>query len=381
METPPAPAAVELRRREVLRQASVALAGRIVALWEVSPSAEVLPVLTSAATARPTDTRLDLESTLHRWSAPIIQGSRWVGCRLDDGDGAGQWCVAPVRQQPPAPPPDGVERRSRERMTLELAGLCVGLLDHPAPVNRPRRAEPDALLELARQPSVIAHEVANPLTAALAALDLTRELVRDADSVDPAFRATLLDELAGVGDGMDQAIQFLRSIQDRARGTLARSERFDAAQVVRSCVALERPLARRRGVALQGLVTLSNVFLQGDPNALYQVLTNLIRNAVAASLETRQPVVVTLEQAGDAMLRLAVEDRGVGIAAEHLERIFEPGFTTREFGSGSGTGLTVVSQITREMFGGGVEVRSTVGQGATFTVNLPIPPQRTPRRR
>src|SRR5207302_1630682 len=314
VETPTTPAALELRRREVLRQASVALAGRTVALWEVSPSAQVVPVLVSATAARPADTRLDLDSTLHRWSAPIIQGSRWVGCRLDNGDGAGPWCVAPVRQQPPAPPPNGVERRSRERMTLELAGLCLGLLDHPVPTNRPRRAEPDALLELARQPAVIAHEVANPLTAALAAPDLTR------------------------------------------------------------------PLARQRGVALQGLVTVSNVFLQGDPNALYQVVTNLIRNAVGASLETRQPVVVTLEQAGE-LLRLAVEDRGVGIPAEHLERIFEPGFTTREFGSGSGTGLTVVSQITRDMFGGGVEVRSTVGRGATFTVNLPIPPQRTPRRR
>src|SRR5205814_5189653 len=75
---------MDLRRREVLRQASVALAGRTVALWEVSPSAEVVPVLASAAAPRPGDTRLDLESTLHRWSAPIIQGSRWVGCRLDD---------------------------------------------------------------------------------------------------------------------------------------------------------------------------------------------------------------------------------------------------------------------------------------------------------
>src|SRR4029077_20959600 len=172
VETPPSPAAQTwcLRRREVLRQASVALAGRVVALWEVSPRAEVVPVLVGAASARPGATRLDLDSTLHRWSAPIIQGSRWVGCRLDNGDGAGPWCVAPVRQQPPAPPPGGVERRSRERMTLELAGLCLGLLDHPVPTNRPRRAEPDALLELARQPSVIAHEVANPLTAALAAL-------------------------------------------------------------------------------------------------------------------------------------------------------------------------------------------------------------------
>src|ERR1041385_7715687 len=106
---------------------------------------------------------------------------------------------------------------------------------------------------------------------------------------------------------MDQAIQFLRSIQDRARGTLARSERFDAAQVVRSCVALERPLARQRGVALQGLVSVSNVFLQGDPNALYQVLTNLIRNAVAASQERKTPVVVSLGQM-DQTFRLTVAD-------------------------------------------------------------------------
>src|SRR5437016_1354875 len=103
-----------------------------------------MPVLSSATTPQHSDTRLDVDGTLHYWGAPIIQGSRWVGCRLDD---AGPWCVAPVRQQPPAPPPDGIERRSRERMTLELAGLCVGLLDHPVPANRPRRAEPDALLE------------------------------------------------------------------------------------------------------------------------------------------------------------------------------------------------------------------------------------------
>jgi signal transduction histidine kinase len=231
-----------------------------------------------------------------------------------------------------------------------------------------------------RQPSVIAHEVANPLTAALASLDLALELVRDTASLEPAFRGQLLEELAGVGEGMEQAIAFLRSIQDRARGGLARWERFDAAQVVRSCVSLERPLARKRGIALQGVAVPTGVFLQGDPNALYQVLTNLIRNAVAASQESHTPVLVTLAQEGGT-LRLSVQDTGVGIAAEHLERLFEPGFTTREFGTGSGTGLTVVRQITQEMFGGKVEVESALRRGTTFTLSLPIPPQRTPRER
>jgi signal transduction histidine kinase len=367
-------------RREVLREASVALQGRVVTLWEVSSRAEVIPIMTSAETSRSQDSRLDLDSTLHRWGSPIIQGSRWVGCRLDD---TGPWCVAPVRKQPAAPPPDGVERRSRERITLELAGLCLGLVDQPPAVSRPRLPEPDALAELVRQPSVIAHEVANPLTAALASLDLSLDLIRTTESLAPAFRAELLQELAGVGEGMDQAIQFLRSIQDRARGGLARSERFDAAQVVRSCVALERPLASKRSVALQGVINVSDVFLRGDPNALYQVLTNLIRNAVSASLQSQQgnsPVLVTLGQVGEA-LRLAVQDHGVGIAGEHLERIFEPGFTTKAFGSGSGTGLTVVRQITQDMFGGAVKVDSAVGRGSTFEITLPIPVQRTPRER
>ena len=381
METLTAVDSVQARRSEVLRQASVALQGRPVTLWEVSPRAEVAPVLTSGTQATPEDTALDVDRTLHHWGAPIIEGSRWVGCRLDGGDSNGaKWCVAPVRKQPAAPPPDGVERRSRERITLELAGLCLGLVDQPSPVTRPRLTEPDALAELIRQPSVIAHEVANPLTAALASLDLSVELVRAADSLEATFRGELLEELAGVGEGMEQAIEFLRSIQDRARGGLARSERFDAAQVARSCVALERPLARKRGIALQGIITVSGVFLQGDPNALYQVLTNLIRNAVSASQERKTPVVVTLGQTGEA-LRLAVRDSGVGIAPELLERIFEPGFTTRAFGSGSGTGLTVVRQITEEMFGGAVEVDSAVRRGTTFTVNLPIPRQRTPRAR
>ncbi len=377
METRTVPDPSPERRREVLRQASVALQGRVVTLWEVSSRAEVIPVQTSATTPEYRDTRLDLDSTLHRWSAPIIQGSRWVGCRLDEG---GPWCVAPVRKQPPAPPPDSVERRSRERIILELAGLCMGLVDQAPTTSRPRSPEPDALAELVRQPSVIAHEVANPLTAALASLDLSLDMVRTAASLDPAFRAELLEELAGVGEGMEQAIQFLRSMQDRARGGLARSERFDAAQVVRSCVALERPLARKRGIALQGVIAVSGVFLHGDPNALYQVLTNLIRNAVAASRERNTPVLVTLKQVGET-LRLAVQDEGVGIAAEHLERIFEPGFTTQEFGSGSGTGLTVVRQITQEMFGGAVRVDSALRRGATFELSLPIPPQRTVRER
>lgn len=363
-------------RREVLREASIALRGRTITLWQVSSGGSVLPIMTSPPEAHADETTLDVDATLHRWGAPVIEGSRWVGCRTDSN---GSWCVAPVRARPPAPPPGGVERRRSERMTLELTGLCLGLLDHrTSDTTRPRLSEPDALLEWLRQPSVIAHEVANPLTAALANLELSEKRIRQAPAIDPTLREEILEDLRGVGEGMDQAIEFLRSIQDRSRGVLARSERFDALQVVRSCLILERPLARRKGIALMGLIAGSPIYLYGDPNALYRLLTNLIRNAVVASEQRKTPVAVALEQVGGA-IRLTVEDHGVGIAAEHLDRIFEQGFTTRGFGVGSGTGLTVVRQTAEGMFGGRVEVSSELGRGTTLTVVLPIPPQRETR--
>src|SRR2546422_5456133 len=74
-------------RREVLREASVALQGRPVTLWEVSSRAEVVPVLTSAGSAHGADTRLDLDSTLHRWGAPIIQGRDRKSTRLNSSHG------------------------------------------------------------------------------------------------------------------------------------------------------------------------------------------------------------------------------------------------------------------------------------------------------
>jgi two-component system, NtrC family, sensor kinase len=362
----------ESRRREVLRQASVALERRLVILWEIAPSLEAVPILTSVPDPAHHETKLDLDATLRGWRVTIVPGSRWVGCCWDEG---GRWCVAPVRAEPAAPPPRGVERRSRERMVLELTGLCTGVIDRSPIPTHSRLPEAEALLELARRPSVIAHEVASPLTAALASAELCRDLLGDEQGSDQRLRPLVLEELENVTEGMERAVRYLRAIQDRARGAPARLERFDAAEVVRSCVTLERPLARKRGVVLQEEIATSPVFLQGDPNALYRILVNLIRNAVAASHGGNLPVWIRLERDGD-MLHLVVRDQGTGVPPEHLERIFEPGFTTKPVGEGWGIGLCVVRDLAQEVFRGDVSVASTLGRGTVLTVALPVPPQR-----
>ena len=198
-------------RREILRQASVALGGRPVTVWEVSARAELEPQASSDPAPTHHTSKLDVDATLRRWNIAIVQGSRWVGCL---GAAEGQWVVAPVRIRPPAPPPDGRERRSRERLTLELAGLCLGLLDRREPASGPTTtARPDAFQDATALPGIIAHELANPLTAARAGLQIAMESLGRWTEVAAGRRLELLDELGQVIEDIDRSVSFLRAIK------------------------------------------------------------------------------------------------------------------------------------------------------------------------
>jgi signal transduction histidine kinase len=360
---------------EILRQASVALDGRPVTLWEVTDGPTMIPRGTSDPNPRHHFTSIDVDDTLKRWRVPIRSGSRYVGCRLSHD---GPWIIAPVRMRPASGPPDGKERRSSTRLTLELAGLCLGLSDRreTADVGRPPAISVDPLRDLLTLPSVIAHEAKNPLSAAQAGLQLTMESLGRMEDLPVARRLELLEELGEVLEALSRTFDFLQAVQDRARGAIGGRERFDAVRVARSLVALEGRVLRQHGIDLELATALDTVHLSGDPNLLYELLINLVRNAAEAS--GSRPgggaITIRLDREGEA-LRLSVTDRGVGIPAYLVDRVFEAGFTTKAPGEG-GAGLTVVRKVAQEVFGGTVAVKSTEGVGTTFTVSLPIPPQR-----
>ncbi len=122
-------------REELLRRASQALQGRLVGLWEATGSS-VVPVAVSLGRALPSTAAAEINGAIRSWSVGVRPGSRWLAARLD----MGRWCIAAVRTDVPAPPPHGVERRKKERVALELAGLAMGLIEQRAATESARDA-------------------------------------------------------------------------------------------------------------------------------------------------------------------------------------------------------------------------------------------------
>ena len=115
---------IEFWREEVLRRASQALQGRLVGLWQATDSSVAL-IAVGLGLTLPATAAAEINRAIRGWGLPVPNGSRWLAARLD----MGRWCIAPVRADIPAPPPHGIERRRKERMALELAGLCLGLIE------------------------------------------------------------------------------------------------------------------------------------------------------------------------------------------------------------------------------------------------------------
>ena len=113
--------------------------------------------------------------------------------------------------------------------------------------------------------------------------------------------------------------------------------------------------------------------MEADPDRLTQVLRNLLDNAVKYSPQGGLTVVRGEVQAGEAVISVA--DQGIGIAPEHLNRLFEKYFRVKAGQSrgvaGSGLGLPIARAIV-EAHGGRIWAESRVGQGSTFTFTLPL---------
>lgn len=108
-----------------------------------------------------------------------------------------------------------------------------------------------------------------------------------------------------------------------------------------------------------------------NPQQINQVFLNMLVNASHAIEEPPGKIILRTKQLDDGRVAIEIEDNGKGIPEDVQKRIFDPFFTTKEIGKGTGLGLSISYRIIRE-HGGEIELKSKPGEGATFTIILPI---------
>jgi signal transduction histidine kinase len=207
----------------------------------------------------------------------------------------------------------------------------------------------------------VAHELNNPLTPVLG----LSELLLRSNSLDEQVRHDLNIVTTEARRARDIVINLL----DFAHQIRSNREWTDLNQGVHDTLALFRSQleANRIRVEEQYAPDLPPVLL--DTGRLRQVWLNLFTNA-SQSMPNGGKLTVRTEQAGD-RIAVRIVDTGIGIPTEAQLRIFEPFYTTRPVGQGTGLGLSVSLGIVQE-HGGSIDVASQEGKGSTFTVWLPV---------
>jgi len=230
----------------------------------------------------------------------------------------------------------------------------------------------EKLLGIGQLVAGIAHQIANPLDGLQNCLRRVGEQVKD----DPQ----LAEYVQLMAEAMERIERTAKRVQAFARPHGITMQDTDVNAAVEATVKILAGACDKRVRIAKELGFVPPV--QGDAYTLQEVLFNLCTNAVAAMPHGGTLTIRTLDlgiRDEDQMGSVAVEvsDTGVGIPRAHLDRVFEPFFTTRADNGGTGLGLSLCRMLISEM-GGRIEVRSVLGQGTTFRVVLNPAERRAP---
>ncbi len=280
----------------------------------------------------------------------------------------------------------GNSQREEEEFTLDGSGPDRTLSFSVVPVNRDdephgnlilvsditerrkrearlRRAE--SLASLTTLAAGVAHEIKNPLGSIGIHIQLIQKALKQNQCLDEETAGRYLEIITEEIERLNGiVVDFLFAVRpmdtsmkrSTVNGVVEELIEFIKYELEENQVKLDTKLQRN----------LPKVDL--DEKYMKQALINIIKNGVAAMNQGGTLTIVTREDHG--FVHIDISDSGIGMSEEQLSKIFEPYYTTKEFGSG--LGLTVVYKVIRE-HNGEVSVHSRENQGTTFTISLPIP--------
>jgi C4-dicarboxylate-specific signal transduction histidine kinase len=246
-----------------------------------------------------------------------------------------------------------LERQALERQHRELERMQESLI----------RAE--KLASVGRLAAGVAHEIGNPLAAVVGYLSLARS-----GGLDPEAQRDVLErsvvQLNRINDTIKKLLTYARP-----EGGGGANEPISTSSVLADSLLLLKAHPGLRGVEINNQLQLDpRPDAEGRTSALGQVLVNLLINAGQAMKDQSAPAITIERTLRDRRVELSITDNGPGVPEDRLEEIFDPFYTTKPPGEGTGLGLAV-SRSLMESMGGRLEIEAGRSTGACFRVELP----------
>jgi two-component system NtrC family sensor kinase len=224
----------------------------------------------------------------------------------------------------------------------------------------------EKLSSLGRLAASVAHEINNPLSGILTYSKLMIRTLEEPPITD-SVRAGALKQLRLVQRETERCSAIVRNLLDFARERPLTLADVGVNAILDDALVLVTNQAKLQNITLErDLASASQV--HGDFGQLRQAFINIIINACDAMARGGTLRIATRDDAAARQVVIEVTDTGTGIAPEHLARVVDPFFTTKE--KGTGLGLSVVYGIV-ERHGGQLQIQSAVGVGTTVRIQLP----------
>jgi two-component system, NtrC family, sensor kinase len=251
-------------------------------------------------------------------------------------------------------------QRLNEQLEQQVSDRTAALRDAQAQL-----VQSEKMSSLGKLAASVAHEINNPLAGILTYAKLLVRLHEEGEMTE-AVRERSVRNLRLVQRETERCSAIVRNLLDFARQRPLALKELDVTAVVEEALSLLAHRLLMQGVALEKRLPPMPPVM-ADFGQLRQAVLNIALNACEA-MATGGRLEVTAEARGRAV-EILFRDTGPGIAPEHLSRILDPFFTTKE--KGTGLGLSVVYGII-ERHNGKLDIRSTVGEGTTVVIQLPV---------
>jgi polar amino acid transport system substrate-binding protein len=209
--------------------------------------------------------------------------------------------------------------------------------------------------------SGIAHELRNPLNI----IETARYFINEFLPIDSQ---EIRDKLEIIRKNVQRASKIINNLLEFSRNSQVEREPLNLRHIIENTIALIGTQLSSHNITFS-LKTEQDYFAFFNADSLKQSLLNIIINAIHA-MPGGGKLSVSIEPNGPEFINLRIADTGTGISKENMSKIFNPFFTTKEVGIGTGLGL-YVTHVVIERDGGKVNVQSKVDEGTVFTLTLP----------